>query len=74
VPVDHLVMFIPERLKWLGRHKAGAKWLANLPDVVSELARAWAFTWELRTMGQRFLRGAGCPWNRSIGAESAVAP
>jgi streptomycin 6-kinase len=28
-------------LKWLNRQNAGASWLADLPDLVSELAQAW---------------------------------
>jgi streptomycin 6-kinase len=32
---------IPDRLKWLSQHKAGASWLADLPKLVSELTQAW---------------------------------
>jgi streptomycin 6-kinase len=35
-------MIIPERLKWLQRHKAGRSWLASLPKLVSDLAEKWA--------------------------------
>ena len=34
-------MHIPERLNWLRQHESGRAWLANLPTVVSGLARAW---------------------------------
>ena len=34
-------MFIPESLKWPGRHEAGTRWLNRLPLVLDELAERW---------------------------------
>lgn len=34
-------MFIPESLKWLGRHEDGARWLNRLPLVLDELVERW---------------------------------
>jgi streptomycin 6-kinase len=39
--VDRSQIVIPDRLKLLGRHKAGAAWLAGLPKLVSELTQTW---------------------------------
>jgi streptomycin 6-kinase len=39
--VDSNTIVIPDRLKCLGQHKAGASWLADLPNLVSDLAQAW---------------------------------
>jgi streptomycin 6-kinase len=39
--VEDNTMVIPDKLKWLARHKAGAAWLAGLPKLVSELTHAW---------------------------------
>ena len=39
--MDRNPIVIPDRLKWLRRHRAGAAWLANLPKLVAELTHAW---------------------------------
>ena len=39
--MDCSLLVIPDRLKLLTRHKAGAAWLARLPKLVSELTQAW---------------------------------
>ena len=38
-------MFIPESLKWLGRHEAGRRWLNRLPLVLDELVERWGLEW-----------------------------
>ena len=46
-------MFIPESLKWLGRHEAGTRWLNRLPLVLDELLERW----DLTPGGEPFARG-----------------
>jgi hypothetical protein len=50
--VDNNPIRVPDRLKWLSKHTAGAAWLADLPNLVSELARAWGL--QLGTLGATF--------------------
>ena len=47
-------MFIPESLKWLGRHEAGTRWLNRLPLVLDELSERW----RLRPIGEPFPGGS----------------
>ena len=50
-------MFIPESLKWLGRHEQGAQWLGRLPHLLDELVQEWG----LEPRGGPF-RSASVAW------------